>query len=284
MEAYLEKPITTEEFPLRVNANSCFGAFPKHWHSEIEILYTKQGEVVVDLGEEVFNLKKGDILIIGANKIHGYLEGNPYKKFDMLLFNHGMLEELIKDIESFQWVFPMLLNSHHIKPGDKGHQILEHQIVELVEESLQQAPGYKYAMVARLYDFITILLRALPREIYTKEMLQFLQKKSQMLLKINEYIKAHYQDEINLEQISMIAGYSTFHFIRVFKEFVGITFKKYLTYFRLEKARTLLIETDESIVDIAYRSGFNSIKTFNRVFKEYSGCTPSEFKKAIFEK
>lgn len=284
MEAYLEKPITNEEFPMRVITNHAFGAFPKHWHSEIEILHMIEGEMIVDLADGVCNLKKGDILIIGANKIHGYIEGDPLRKIDIILFNHAMLEELIKDIESFQWVFPMLLGVTHMTSNEGSNHLLEQQINSLILEYTQQEPGYKYAMVARLYDFVTLLLRALPKKTYTKEMLELLQKKSNMLLKINLFIKEHYQDDISLDQISKIAGYSTFHFIRVFKSFTGITFMKYLTYFRLEKARKLLLETDESIVDIAFQSGFGSIKTFNRVFKEYSGCTPSDFKKAIFEK
>jgi AraC-like DNA-binding protein len=74
-----------------------------------------------------------------------------------------------------------------------------------------------------------------------------------------------------------------YHFTRFFKDTTGMTFWQYLNNYKVSKAVNLLINTSDSISEIAFNSGFNSIKTFNRVFKQVKGCSPSEFRKAIFE-
>lgn len=62
-----------------------------------------------------------------------------------------------------------------------------------------------------------------------------------------------------------------------------MTFGHYLNNYRIEKASDLLKSTEDPITEIVFKSGFGSIKTFNRVFKQIRGCSPSSYKKTIFE-
>lgn len=286
MKTYFEKPLKNEQLPIRISKGCTLAGFPKHWHTEMEVIHVIEGNLIVYLNNQECSLEKGDILIIGANKIHGYKEGIEKRNFDLILFNYGMLEELSKDIESFKYLLPIIMNNHliHYNNQTELHRKIVDQIEGLIIEYNSKMDGYKYVMKARLYDFMTILLRDVKSETCLEESLEHLQKKYEILSQINEYLDENYAEYISLEQVSKFVGYSTFYFTRIFREFTGTTFKKYLTYYRLEKARRLLLETDIPIVDVAYQSGFNSIKTFNRIFKEYSRCTPTDFRKAIFEK
>jgi len=92
------------------------------------------------------------------------------------------------------------------------------------------------------------------------------------------YIHSNYQDDIMVEQLANIAGLSPYHFIRWFKHLTSTTPHEYLINYRLKKAKELLINTDDSIEQIACQCGFNSASHFCRCFKKEVGVTPREFR------
>ena len=96
------------------------------------------------------------------------------------------------------------------------------------------------------------------------------------------YIYHHYQENITLEQVAAISGFSKFHFTRIFKQCMDKTFYEYLNERRITKAEELLYATVLSITDIAMNSGFSSISAFNRTFKSIKGCSPSEYRSKIY--
>lgn len=65
---------------------------------------------------------------------------------------------------------------------------------------------------------------------------------------------------------------------RLFKEKTGDNFVGYLTKVRMDKVKELLINTDQKIIDICYMVGYNNSRYFNKVFKQHTGMTPSEYR------
>ena len=92
------------------------------------------------------------------------------------------------------------------------------------------------------------------------------------------YITDHCTENITVEELADLAGFSKFHFARLFKQFSNMSCYEYLTQKRIAHAERLLIEPGLSITEVAMRSGFNSLSTFNRIFKSAKNCTPSEYK------
>ena len=84
--------------------------------------------------------------------------------------------------------------------------------------------------------------------------------------------------ELSLEEVASFAGSSKYYFSRVFKEFAGISYSDYLTVKRLNASANLLIHTDLPIREVARDSGFGSVGTFNRIFREHKHCTPTQFR------
>ena len=97
-------------------------------------------------------------------------------------------------------------------------------------------------------------------------------------MEVCNYITDHLDEEINTDRLAEIAGFSKFHFSRLFKEFTGYSSHEYLIQRRLETAEQLLANPDLSITDVAMQSGFNSLSTFTRVFKAEKEMTPSAFR------
>ncbi len=75
-----------------------------------------------------------------------------------------------------------------------------------------------------------------------------------------------------------LAGFSKYHFSRLFKNFTGLSFYKYLNKKRIEHAEELLVDPSLSITEVALQSGFTSLSAFIRMFKQIKDCTPTEFR------
>ncbi len=95
------------------------------------------------------------------------------------------------------------------------------------------------------------------------------------------FIRENYQSDISREGLAAQADLSPNYFSALFAEYTGKKLNDFIIDLRIEKAAELLLSTDEKIIDIAYTSGFENLRTFNRAFKKKIGVTPKEYRKKI---
>lgn len=93
-----------------------------------------------------------------------------------------------------------------------------------------------------------------------------------------DYIEGHIEQELNIEILSQIVGYSKYYLSRQFKEETHLSVNQYIKHMRIERAKSLLLTTEESILEIALRLRFCSRSHFSESFREIEGCTPVEFR------
>ncbi len=98
--------------------------------------------------------------------------------------------------------------------------------------------------------------------------------------RVIEYIEENLQGEISLAQCARVSGYSSYHFIRVFKDTVGLTPADYIRKRRISEISREIMQGNRNISDIAFRYGFNSKENFIRAFKTEHHILPTEYKKA----
>ena len=94
-----------------------------------------------------------------------------------------------------------------------------------------------------------------------------------------KYLKNNYTSRISLEEVANVAGVSRYHFTRLFKKVMGISFTYYLNYLRVKKAEEALSCQDANISEVAFSVGFNSLRQFERAFKGSMGQTAAEYRK-----
>jgi len=87
--------------------------------------------------------------------------------------------------------------------------------------------------------------------------------------------------EIRLEVVAKEAGFSTFHFSRVFKSSCGINFRKYLASLRVEKAKELMKDVNLDLAEIASQCGYEDLSSFSRAFKTITGSNPGKFRENL---
>lgn len=151
------------------------------------------------------------------------------------------------------------------------------------DEIMVQQTGYQFSLKAELFELITRLLRNIPKKEKTSEKnyklatLDILEK----LDVIFSYVETHYQEELTLQDIAEVSGYSTFYFTKFFKKNTGKTFLTFLNEYRIEKAKWLLINSNLPVSEIITQSGFENDKTFYHLFKRLMTMPPLEYRNAM---
>ena len=105
--------------------------------------------------------------------------------------------------------------------------------------------------------------------------------KSELLMPVLNYIDDHFHEDFSMTVLAELAGVSSQHLCRIFKETMHMRPTEYLTYRRLGEAKNLLRHTDTPIAEIGVKCGFPDAGYFSTVFKRYEGMSPAEFRKNV---
>jgi AraC-like DNA-binding protein len=108
---------------------------------------------------------------------------------------------------------------------------------------------------------------------------EYVMENQNVISKIKTYIDSHLSEELNLNQLAAIAGYSKFHMCRIFSEDTGMTVHQYIRNSRLAEAARQLAQTDNTISDIAAAYGYEYQQSFQQAFKKLYLETPMAYRK-----
>ncbi len=96
-----------------------------------------------------------------------------------------------------------------------------------------------------------------------------------------QFIAEHQAEELSLGRVAQAANMSSCYFCKVFKKATGLNFTNYLSRVRVEKAKTLLLNPNARVSEVAFDIGFTSITNFNRTFKQLAGESPSDYRQSL---
>lgn len=264
--------------PVTLWINKEPGGYPLHWHKTLEFIMPIEGSYTAVINKITYRLNPGDILLIPPGELHELLP-EPTGLRLILLFDLSSLSIF----NGFTMLFSLLSHACLITPETMpdvythGHELLR-LVAEEYSDSDQLAEP---SILAYLIRFFVLLSRS--SQFSAAASLPSVQsnKQREYVEKFNvvfNYIEHNYTEDISLETVAAQIGFSKFHFSRLFRQFTDTSFYDYLCLRRLKAAETLLLNPALPITDVALQSGFSSISTFNRVFKKFKECTPTEFK------
>lgn len=247
-------------------------SFLSHWHKEMELIYVSAGTCRISVGDQSFTAHGGDLVVCDSGNIHysdSYEEENT---LHFLLFDIGMVQPFYEKV--------YFLSSHVTKEqlAEFGLSGKLKELFETVERELHgQKKYYQDIVKAKICEFWYLLIRKMPRS--SDKNVRFNKRIEQMydFQEFLSYMEAHLQENITLESAAGQLGFSASHFSRTFKKLTGINFVQYLNMIRVEQAAKQLKNTHKKITEICLDCGFTNIRTFNRVFKEVTGYTPTQF-------
>jgi AraC family transcriptional regulator, transcriptional activator of pobA len=238
-----------------------------HWHNIIEILLVLEGSAIQQIDDNIFPIKKDDIVIIWGNQIHStYSNINEECKILVLQFVCDEIYnvEIIQNLGFFG----------SLKPDDSLYPELHATIDQVVKEMNALKTGFEYEVKSYLMKFYSFIIRnidALPVRLNQTG------ANKEMILKLFDYIENNYGNEITVNKIARYANLSTAHFMRIFKKATGMPFKQYLNFYRVNRS-TKLLALGNTVTSTAAKCGFYDANAYIRTFKKYKKITPKQYK------
>lgn len=255
--------------------------FPVHTHKEIELNLVVNCEGCQRIvGDSVSTLKFLDLVLIGGNLIHGWHQNGVPRDRQMREITIQWSPTMISGeaLAKKQFLPIKKLFERCAKGVEFGQSIIRHLIPKF-EELVTPQPGF-----IRYLRFMEILYILATTEDYkilsTSSFVQSFETdiNSKRIQKIQEYIFSHYFEQFKLEDLADIAGLTSTSLSRFFKQVTHQTLTDFVLEVRLGNAIRSLVDTDKTISEICYESGFNNLSNFNRLFKKKKGCCPQEFR------
>lgn len=240
----------------------------QYFDSRIHIIYVLLGEVVIKNQENYFKLGKDDFYILSKTEKY---ECNTKKNSKVFYFT---LDYFIKNTnESYTYAFRGdSINKPKATDSDLVYQLRQLLLMKVQKDHSNYSKVYK-----QYFTMITLL-----ESYYQVELRNTSQKNIKGQIEdLKFYIDNNFEKEVRLSDLANQLYVTEQYLSRIFKEYNGIGISEYLIKRRLAKVRQLLLETEDSITDIAYSAGFSNINSFNRIFKKYQEMTPSEYRHEV---
>ena len=228
--------------------------FPPHLHQCFEIIIVTSGSMKITVDNKENILKKGEALMIFPNQIHAL--DSEKSEHILCIFS------------------PKLVQAYATKVTDRtpGSGIFcpdEYLIraLDMLDTSASsvEKKGILYSLCAQFDKNAKYSAKSSDKE--------------NLIHKIFSYVENNFSEECSLLNLSEEIGYDYSYLSRYFKKAIGISFNSYVTHYRLSNACYLMENTHLSIAQCAFESGFYSLRSFNRCFKEYLNTTPTQYRK-----
>ena len=260
---------------IRLYRNDKTEVYSNHWHAPLEIIMPLENEFTVICSNNSYILKEGDILLITPGAMHSM--GGTCGKRLIFQVDFTILHSIKELASSLTLISPALHISAENSPAI--HEKAKKLIMDIDSEYFEELPLSEAAIYAKLIDLFVLIARhhskiTIPENNNANKQREYIER----FLIVCDYINEHFTENLTLDEVAALSGFSKFHFSRLFKQFANISFYKYLNRKRIENAVELLMDSQQTITDVALCCGFSSLSAFIRMFKIVKGCTPSEFK------
>ncbi len=235
-------------------------SFPPHIHDNIEILYVNKGTQHISINNIKYKINEQDVAIIFPNLLHEYYKDDK-KNADGTL--------IICDPKIFLNMFPNLTQSTPKNPVIKNNTLNKEAVFALdsinAEKPFPINLGFVYVLMHHILDNLDIINK---QNFYPENITK----------KIIEYITKNFTNPITLDIMAKDLCVSKYYISRIFSDKIKINFRNYIGITRAEYAAKLIRITNDSLTEISANAGFESQRTFNRIFRSVYGCSPRDYK------
>ncbi len=253
--------------------------FPLHTHEEFELNFIMNAvNAKRIIGDHIAEIDNLEMVLVGPNLQHGWFthrcECSEIREIT-IQFHKDLFDEKFLRRNQLSFIKSMFEKSlRGILFSKETAQNIMPRIIDLTKKH-----GFDSVLelMSILHDLsISRNIKILSDSSFTN--IDTLSYNSRRVEKVMEYMNRHFDKTITLTEVAKIAAMSEVAFSRFFKTRTGNTFIDTLNDIRLGHASRTLIETTNSITEIAFKCGFNNISNFNRIFKKRKNCTPKEFR------
>lgn len=231
---------------------------PPHIHDYSELAFTKEGVTTVIVNGQRYLVKKNHLIFILPNQIHEYTNCTS-SVMRCCVFSNDHIPAFFEQIKDMQIENPIIDMSEHKYLLDWLDSITQNNTLKIC------------GILNLICELVINRCEFTPRK----------SGKQAMLYDVIQYVSRNFHEDVQLKEIAKKLGYHEKYLSAALHALTGMNFRTFLSSYRVNYAKGLLrYKGDEQlrVSDIALQSGFLSINSFNRVFKEITGLTPSEYR------
>lgn len=243
--------------------------FHLHFHKGYEFVFVLKGELCVTVDKKKYFPKQGECMLIFPYQFHSYQKGEGSKIF-VVVFSNAHVPFFHNLTENRLAVSPVFSLSEttekFILASLIGNTLVEGEKIEIPAPDPLLLKATLYALCAEFFQL--------------SEFVSAPAFRSDPVLDCLLYIESRYTENVSLQDMAKELGFNAEYLCRLLNRTLGIGFKKLINQYRCERAQYLLTNTKATVTVAAMESGFQSIRSFNRVFKETTGISPHELKQS----
>ena len=228
-----------------------------HFHKNLELIYVISGSVECDVNNRNYRLNRGDFGLCLPYDVHAYTPRDN-SKYYVLVFSADyvrLFEKHIRGKSADGFVFT---------PSPDISGFLTRNLIENSSPTVFTLKSCLYTVCDEFLKSVTLSEN---------------KDRKQSIIAITDYLSKNHTHDIGLNDIAKLLGYDYHYVSRYFHSVFDMSFAELLGAYRLETAIKLMDETDKRIADIAFESGFGSVRSFNYTFKKHFGISPNEYRK-----
>ncbi len=261
---------------LRLYNNEQAEDYPMHWHTPIEIIMPIENTYSVITSRQTITMEPDDIIFICPGVIHALKAPASGRR---IIFQAEIT--MFHSIHEFELILSIMVPVFRISKKDTPE--IYQKIHSLILQINEEYNSTNILMETVIYEKLLSIFIFIGRN-YTHNLrqdgIEYQKHKeyTEKFISVCNYINEHCTEDLSLDEISSIAGFSKYHFTRLFKQFTTTTFYRYLNQKRIEHAQKMLADPGIPVTEVALSSGFQSLSAFIRMFKLINQCTPTEYR------
>ncbi len=238
----------------------------KHWHRSIEIFLVLEGSMDFYINSQKHVLEKGKFILVNSNEVHSI--ECPKPNFTLVLqIPRGLFEKYLGDADSLLFR----------RSCDKDAQMAV--LIRRMHEAYEsEKPERLFGILSDFFQLM-YLLAADYRILEVDEERKKQNMQLDRLSHITNYIQVNYREDLTLEGVARIFGFSPAYLSRMFQKYAGINYKTYVLELRTEAGYRLLMNTSMPVGEIALECGFPDSRSFAKSFRRRYGMPPAEYRK-----
>lgn len=254
-----------------------------HWHDEVQITLILEGEFICQAGSERIYIGAGEIVFINSCVLHQIIPcKKSYGKLYSFIWNAELLAEN-KESDVYQHCIAPVLSEHQ--------KLCKYEKINHRTDRIRNELLCIVSLISEKKDYYELRIHHILSGIwldicdYSKENdapVSFeLARDDRRVKDAMQYMKAHYGENISLEDIARAIMISRSELCKCFRRTLDITPKDFLLQYRIRHSMILLQNHELRIADIAEMTGFSSPSHFGSCFQKRVGCTPSQYRKSM---
>lgn len=248
-----------------------------HMHDSLEITILQESKGTFRVLGRDYDGSPGDVFLIRPFEPHLTLKQEPDHptKRIMLLFSPAAVLPIA---DGYRLLAPFYA-ADLASPLILAHTLFARNIqlaAELaVREQEKRMPGWKSKQ--QMY-FIDILVNIYRYYVDSQPVPAQRDQANESIIRVIEYILAHFREEVSMTKLIELSALGKTWFYTIFKQVTGVSPNHFIHRLRIQHSIELLHNTEKSITNIAYESGFLSLSYYNKIFKKFRGASPSLYR------